>query len=854
MLPSQQLPRSTNTATIPSALVHRKPLRLLALGLCSVAMILSSYPVALIAGDMMRDVEWVRPRIGQRGTTVEIVIQGKFLAEPKELVFYKPGIRTVSLETLPNLTHPIGLAHGGRIEEQVKAVLEIDSNCEPGEHPFRLRTATGLSLLTTFHVSPFPVIEETQQPNNSIETAQSIPINTTVLGKVDTDVYRLETAPGERISVEVDCVRIADQHYGDAEFDLAVRILDSQGRELGSNDENALHVQDPLLSLVVPPSVNDGQVFVEVRQSVHSPRDIPYCIHIGNYFRPLAAYPAGGPAGEQVTIQLLGDPQGIVSQAIQIPSNTGTFTWNEQAPSGVSLRASNLENILEATDAEITNVPWLPMALNGIIDQPNDVDRFRLYVKKGSRYRVRVFAATLGHPIDPAILLRRVDGQSPNGVIEPHGLIEQHGLIELEADDADPRTLNDRDLFGSSIRSGGGFKDVLDPSVIWEPKSDGEYLLEIRDTSGLGSSESVYRIEIEPPPNSVHPVLTSRFFDWVEGSRGTGLAVPQGNRWTILVSLPKGQGTSYNGPFELIPDGLPEGVQLLSPEVPAQASVWPIQLIADENAVQQGKTFTLRAKATDPSVNLEGGCQQVVPFINHSGGDAWRTLRVDRFAMAVTSPAPFTIDLEQPTISLVRGGELFIPVRLTRTEGFLDAIEYQADFGPQGVNLPPKETIESGQDHSVLRIAASKNAQLGKGWLYVMGTTLDGSDYLGPGRVRVSSQLIEIQVVEPFVELASEPISVRRGGTSTLAFKVTSKSPFEGDALVQLLGLPKGVQTVGTMPTINKNTQRLEFQITATDEALLGPNTGIECELVVRTGDQEIRQRAGNASLRIDPK
>jgi hypothetical protein len=56
------------------------------------------------------------------------------------------------------------------------------------------------------------------------------------------------------------------------------------------------------------------------------------------------------------------------------------------------------------------------------------------------------------------------------------------------------------------------------------------------------------------------------------------------------------------------------------------------------------------------------------------------------------------------------------------------------------------------------------------------------------------------------------------------------------------------------MPTITKDSQTLEFEVTATDEALLGPNNGIECELVVRTDGQEIRQRAGSASLRVDPK
>ncbi len=807
------------------------------------------------AGEMLRDVEWVRPRIAQRGTTVEVIIQGKFLEQPQDLIFYKPGIRSLSLETLPNLPNPIGLAHGGRIEEQVKAVLQIDPDCQPGEHPFRLRTKTGLSLLATFHVSPFPVEPETSEPNDTIATAQRVALNTTILGKVDTDVFRIDAPPGKRISMEVDCVRLADQHYGDAEFDLAIRALDSQGRELGSNDENALHVQDPLLSFVVPESVSDHQIFIEVRQSVHSPRDIPYCIHIGDFLRPLSAYPAGGQAGQPLDVELIGDPSGSVHNTLKVPTSLGNFSWYTDAPSPLSLRSSPYGNILEDRTSDVTNVPELPIALNGVIDEPYDTDKFRIHVKKGDKYRVRVYGSALGHPIDPAILIRRApltsEQESPtSGLNKP----PDQEAIEVEADDADPRSLSDRDLFGSSIRSGGGFKDVLDPSVIWEPKSDGDYILEIRDTSGNGSTSAIYRIEIESPPNSIHPVLPSRFFDWVEGSRGTGLAIPQGNRWTVLVSLPKGQGTAYSGPYELIADGLPDGVRMISPVVTNQAGTWPIQFTAEQNAQLAGTPFTIRAVPSDPSVIIEGGCQQVVPFINHSGGDAWRTLRVDRFAIAVTQPAPFHIELQQPTTSLVRGGELFIPVRIIRKNGFNEPIEYQADFGPNGVGLPPKDTIQEGQSQAMLRITASNSAPLGKGWLYVMGTTLSGSDYLGPGRIRVSSELIEIHIAEPYVELSSEPASVRRGGTAKMSFRVTPKTPFDGQATVSLLGLPKGVQVIGSMPTITKDSEKLEFEVTATDEALLGPNNGIECELVFRNDGQEIRQRAGNASLRVDPK
>jgi hypothetical protein len=42
--------------------------------------------------------------------------------------------------------------------------------------------------------------------------------------------------------------------------------------------------------------------------------------------------------------------------------------------------------------------------------------------------------------------------------------------------------------------------------------------------------------------------------------------------------------------------------------------------------------------------------------------------------------------------------------------------------------------------------------------------------------------------------------------------------------------------------------------VEATDEALLGPVSGLECELILKVSDQEIRQRAGKGTLRIDPR
>lgn len=792
---------------------------------------------------LLKHVERVTPRIGQQGTTVEVTIQGAWLKEPREVIFSQPGIKAEGLEPLPKLPHVMNQSHGGRIEEQVKCRFVIAPDCPPGEHLFRLRTADQLSTLATFHVTPFPVVRETDASNDTIATAMSVTPNVTICGSSDIDVFKAPAVAGARLSAEIEAVRISDVHYGDSEFDLALRVLDANGRELAANDDNPLHLQDPLVSLILPADLPGDSVFIEVSPSVPGRGSVAYCLHVGSFSRPLMAYPPGAPAGAPLTVKLLGDPLGDVDQTIAVPQTPGTFSFFGDSPSPLLLRSSPFANVLEDAAAAETRVAALPVAVNGLLDKPGDVDAFRLSVKKGDRYRVRVYSATLGSPLDPAIRIRPMTADGTPGP------------IEAEADDADPMLI-DREIFGPNFRSRGGLKDVFDPSFVWEPKADGDYLLEVRDTSGFGGPTGIYRVEIETPPNRVYVQLaTGGNSDWVEASRYMGLAVPQGNRWTVNVNLPQGQGNAYRGGLQIVAEGLPPGVRIVSPPVPPGQSRWPMQLVADASAQPGGAAITLGVRATDIGKTIESGCQQWVPFINHSGGDAWRAVRTDRPIMAVTDRAPIAIDLVPPAIPIVRGGELAIPVKLTRQPGYDEPVEFQVEFVPQGVDISPAELIPSGATEATLRISAEQNAPLGSGPLFVRATTLPhGSGELGCGRVMVSSEIITITVADSFVELASQPESIRRGEKCQFAFTVTHKTPFEGQATVKMLGLPKGVNVIEPLPTITKDSKEIVFTIEATDDALLGAVSGLGCELMVKAAGQEIRQRAGKGTLRIDPR
>jgi len=797
----------------------------------------SFWATSAIAGPMVHHIEFVTPRAGQRGTTVDVILEGTYIKDAREALFFGPGIKCLGVKALPSLPEPRNTIHSGYVQDRVQCRFQIAPDCPLGLHPFKLRTDTELTTLSTFSVTRFPVVqegEEHQGGNDTLQTAKVVPLNTSVLGRIDsgrkadTDMYRVSGKAGMHLSVEVDSVRLTEKFYGGAEFDLMVRLLDANGRELASNDDSALHMQDPIISTILP---RDDDYYVEIKQRVFSTGTNNYYLaHIGTNIRPLAVFPAGGPAGRPLLTTLLGDPAGRISRTIALPVSHGDFNFNEDMPSPLPMRVSAYENVLKDREAEETPVKSLPAALNGIIAEPGEVDRFRLSAKKGERWLVRVYARSLGTPLDPRIVIRRAASEA----------------IEIQGDDS---KLEDRGLYSFSAQIQR--PEQMDPSIVWEPKEDGDYLLDISDMRGFGDPLSVYRVEIEPVRNEVNTYIAAKVIDGVECPRLTSIAVAQGNRWTVNIKLAEGQGNRFKGEMELVASGLPEGVRMIAPRIPAGAKEVQAQFIADASTQPQVGLIGLTVRAVDGTPLLSGS-QQGFPFLNHSGGNAWNAIVTDRYALAVTDPAPFSFDLVQPQIPISKSGELALQVKVNRKPGFNDSLEFQCDWSPPGVQCEPTVTVVEGKFEALMHLNADANVKPGTWELALTASTTGGSYYLGAGRIRTSTNFVDLAVADPYVELKNHPSSVRRHGTAQIIWDVDNKKPFEGEADAFLLGLPRGVSVVG-QPKLKAGDSQLVFNIAATDEALMGQYKELICEIVVKHGGQEIRQRSGKGILRVDP-
>lgn len=781
----------------------------------------------VLAGPMVHHIEWVTPRAGQQGTTVEVTLEGTFLKEAREVLFFRPGIRCTSLKVAPSLPEPRNTIHGGWVEDKVVCCFELAPDCPLGLHPFKVRTATELTTLATFAVTRFPIVEETAED-------QPVAMNVSVLGRMDSnkvgdvDVYRLHGIAGQTLSVEIDSVRLTDKFYAESEFDLMLRVLDDGGREIARNDDSAAHIQDPILSTVLP---RDGEYRVEVKQRVFKTGDRCYYLaHLGDFQRPLAVYPAGGKAGTTLQTTLLGGASGDWPMEVALPPDAGDFDWIGGGPSPLPLRVSEGDNVLENGSMDPTPVAVLPAALNGIIARPGETDRYRLTVKKGERWRVRVFARSLGTPLDPRLTLGRPEAETP----------------EWEADDA---TLEERGLYAVSRQIQR--KELMDPAVIWEPKEDGDYLLGISDMRGLGSATSVYRIEIDPVADEVSTFIQARVIDMVECPRLTSIAVPQGGRWTVNVNLADGPGNSYKGELELVASGLPEGVTMVAPRIRVGQRQVPVLFTAAASTPPQATLITLTCRAVDGRP-LVSRSQQSFSFLGHSGGHAWHSFTVDQYALAVTEAAPYDLEVGQPAIPLSQNGELSLPIKVIRKAGFDGPVEFQCDWLPPGVEGEPTVTLPAGQSESHLHLTATGSAVPETWKIAVTATTTGGSYYLGAGRTRVSSGFIDLTIAEPYLALQNKPSAVRRGESAQVVWEVQRKKPFAGTAEAALLGLPKGVTVKGALP-LPSDAAQLVFDISASDEALLGQYKDLGCEITFIDKGQTIRQRTGRGILRVDP-
>jgi hypothetical protein len=390
----------------------------------------------------------------------------------------------------------------------------------------------------------------------------------------------------------------------------------------------------------------------------------------------------------------------------------------------------------------------------------------------------------------------------------------------------------------------------MDPIALFRPPTDGDYLIGVEDTTGAGGPDHVYRVEIEPAHDAVFTHITSP--DGYQRPRTAGLIVPRGDRWTLIVQLAQGFGNTYKGDLELEAIGLPEGVTMVAPRITKGVNRIPVEFIASPGVEPQAVLIDLLARPVDPKATVESGSRQSFALLNRPGDLPWHFVFLDKYALAITDPAPFSISLEAPATGLVQSGELQLKVKVTRHGDFKGSVEIEPDWLPNGVSHEPVVTIPAGKDEAAVKIQANDKAAPGTYKIAMNASTTGGDGYSGIGRVRVSSEFVDLRVSEPYLSIDLQRTSVERGKTAVLIGALRQNKPFPGKATITLRQLPKGVKMLDPAPEITSKDTEVIFHVEADPDALAGLYRGINCEVAIAEAGQTIREHTGNGTLRVD--
>ncbi len=740
----------------------------------------------------------VQPSLGaitpygiQRGTDIEVQFSGARLGEAENLLLYSPGITVNKIEKVN--------------DNAVKAALTVAPECRMGIHAVRVQTRMGVSNLRTFSVGALPTIDE-KEPNSEFTEPQPVAMNSSVSGVVqneDVDYFVVEAKKGQRIVAELEGIRLGNNVL----FDPYLAILNEARFELSRSDDAALLRQDCLCAIVAP---EDGKYIVQIRESAYGGNgNCKYRLHVGSFPRPTSVLPAGGRPGETLEVRWIGDPAGDFTEKITLPNEVnddyGLFAKDDHgvAPSPNRIRVVDLQNTLEAepnNGREQATPAVGPGALNGILAEPGDVDYYKFTAKKGQQLDVRVHARkTLRSPLDSVLYIQNDKG----------------GNVASNDDSGGP-----------------------DSYVRFNPPADGEYFVLIRDHLDAGGPDYAYRVELSPVERVTTVSLPEK-----QRYVPTTMTVHRGNRTAMMVNASR---ANWGGELQLQVEGMPPGMALVAPVMPANRSTVPVVFTAEADAPTGGALADLIGTPVDEKLQVPSKFYQRTMLVRgRNNRDVWGH-DSDRVAISLADEAPFKIEIVQPKVPIVRNGNMGLKIVATRKEGYEAAIRVRMLYNPPGIGSSGSISIPQGKNEAVIPVTANNGAAIGKWPIAVRATAAHAG-----GTIETSSQMAELEIADSFFGFAFTKAAGELGQETALVVNIEKKADFTEPCKVELLGLPAKTSTAAPV-TITKDSTEMIFPIKIENDAKPNTYKSLVCRATIERDGELITHTLGGGELRVD--
>ncbi|HEY7313643.1 MAG TPA: PPC domain-containing protein [Gemmataceae bacterium] len=610
----------------------------------------------------------MRPVAVQIGQTTECEVMARYNLHGAYKVFVTGAGVTATAEEPKTPPKP------GATKPQVsnlKVRFQAAPDAMLGVRDVRLATPQGASTLGQIVVVRDPIVREAAN-NDTLQTAQTIPLPATVCGAIekreDVDFYKFKVAAGTALTFHVRCQRLQNRiHDLQEHADPILTLRNSTGTVLASNDN--YFFGDPLLHHRFTTA---GDYYLEIRDTRYGGNPYwQYCIEINDRPFVTAVHPLRVTPGKTTQLRLIGHnlPAQPVASLILPPDTpegllSTTLPLGKDRTNAVPLVVSRLSETAEsegehATPAKAQAIT-VPCGISGRLAKEDEADCYNFEAKAGERFTFSVAARAHQSGLDS--LLR---------------IVNDNGQTLIENDDASDRYIH----ADSRIEN-------------WAAPAAGRYTIEVRDLHARGGDNFVYFLKV---------ARAEPHFDLEIDTDKTLLA--PGLASVIFVRAVRKNG--FAGEIQLGIEGLPAGVTAHCGRILAGGKDGCIIVRAAPDAKQTA--VNLRILGSAPRPDGKGkltATARPLQEIYMPGGGRFH-YPAEMHTLSIGDPLDLkSVTISPASVTLKPGESKKIDITIERRPGFkgnvtLDTV-YQHLGTIYGGSMPPGVSIDDRASQTLL--------------------------------------------------------------------------------------------------------------------------------------------------------
>ena len=637
---------------------------------------------------------------------------------------------------------------------RVVLTATLPKEIAPGLAQLRLATNEGVSNSVVVALDRMP-----QLPIAETVSALPVSLHGSVPGS-GVSKTTLTGKAGDDLLIEVEAKRLGSK------LRPVVHLFDAQRTQVAWAMPSRTLSGDCRLEAKLP---RDGAYTIEVHDLQYAPPGVSFFrLKIGQWQFADLAFPSAVTRGQEVSLELLGATLGVKLPFKAVgDSDVIPISWPVDAEAPTSARSgytgpppsvmlSSLPELVElnvaaggapaANQASSTGEPpvaTIPVAINGRLDAPGQLDQFRFAVTPGMKLTFEVFAERIGSRIDAVLELRNKDG----GV--------------LASNDDGPSSTDPR----------------LDFTV---PAGLDQLIVVLRDSLDIANEQAIYRMAVTNTDKPQPEISVTAKADVAN--------LPSGESQIFEVNVTR---KGYDGPLQLTLGQLPPGVTATGTEILAGTSgtlltltsgpISPKSANADVGDVRPQQLITsLIAKSPDGTVTAR--VRTDVPADDRS--PVW--LR-ESFGIAAVPKAatPFQIAWAdtQPMSQLVLMSKPAIPVKFVRPPGMLGPVRLTfvtSQLEPRVNNQPnlilalrPEKVVEVPVDPPVkaaIDALTALNTQL-------IEAAKQAAVAQGDAKIAADAKVVDLTTKQTAAEAAAREAEAKATSASELALVIPSVFP-----------------------------------------------------------------------------